>query len=264
MLQRRALAVISATVAVASVIGAACADLTASGTNETLAPLVPDRSGPPITQVPAVGPNGQPVVNTQGSTTTLPREQAAAELAADDTDALSVAARFLSAAAAGDDATATALEVPGRSPTTAEWARAAFAEFTQVAGAEVWGEPTCSDPAGPTISCSWLQTEAPPTLILVQQDGNWLVSHPLFNVAAAPQPAGERLHRRIGQRQRPRRAGYELAAVRPAPPGDLFRAGVRLRPHRLEQRRPVADDRGRRAARHGSSSASSTCDSPRR
>jgi uncharacterized protein YraI len=190
VLQRRAVAVISATVVVACVVGAACADLTASGANETLAPLVPDRSGPPITQVPAVGPDGQPVVNTQGSTTTLPRVQPAAEVPADDTDAVSVAARFLSAAAAGDDATATSLEVPGRSPTTAEWARAAYAEFTRVAGAQVWGEPTCSDPAGPTISCSWLQTEAPPTIILVQQDGNWLISHPLFNVAAAPQPAG--------------------------------------------------------------------------
>jgi hypothetical protein len=190
VLQRRAVAVISASVAVACVVGAACADLTASGTNDTLAPLVPDRSGPPVTQVPAVGAGGQPVVNTQGPTTTLPRVQAAAAVPVDDTDALSVAARFLSAAAAGDDAAATALEVPGRSPTTAEWARAAFAQFTQVAGAEVWGEPTCSDPAGPTISCSWLQTEAPPTLILVQQDGNWLVSHAFFNVAPAPQPAG--------------------------------------------------------------------------
>jgi uncharacterized protein YraI len=188
--QRRAVAVIAATVAVASVVGAACADLTASGTNETLVPLVPDRSGPPITQVPTIGPDGQPVVNTQGSTTTLPREQAPAELAADDTDAVSVAARFLAAAASGDDATAAALEVPGRSPTTTEWARAAFAEYTQVAGASVWGAPTCNDPAGPTIACSWLQSEAPPTLILVQQDGNWLVSHPLFNVAAAPQQAG--------------------------------------------------------------------------
>ena len=70
------------------------------------------------------------------------------------------------------------------------WANAAFAEYTQVAGAQAWGEPTCADPAGPTISCSWLQTETPPTLILVQQDGNWLVSHPMFNVAAAPQNVG--------------------------------------------------------------------------
>ena len=71
-----------------------------------------------------------------------------------------------------------------------EWASAAFAEYTQVAGAQAWGEPTCADPAGPTIACSWLQTETPPTLILVQQNSNWLVSHPLFNVAAPPQAAG--------------------------------------------------------------------------
>jgi hypothetical protein len=186
--QTRTVAIVSVTVAIASIVGAACADLTASGTDDTLAPLVPDRSGPPITQG-AVGPDGRPVVNTQGSTTTLPREQAPAELSADDTDALSVAARFLAAAASGDDASAAALEVPGRSPTVTEWAHAAYAEYTQVAGAQAWGEPTCADPAGPTISCSWLQTEAPPTLILVQQDGNWLVSHPMFN-AAAPQPAG--------------------------------------------------------------------------
>ena len=62
---------------------------------------MPDRTGPPVTQVAAIGPDGNPVVNTQGSTTTLPREQAPAELAADDTDAVSVAARFLGAAASG-------------------------------------------------------------------------------------------------------------------------------------------------------------------
>ena len=107
----------------ASVVGAACGDLTAGGSNETLAPLVPDRTGPPVTQVAAVGPDGNPVVNTQGSTTTLPREQAPAELAADDTDALSVAARFLAAAASGDQATAAALEVAGRSPTVFDWAQ---------------------------------------------------------------------------------------------------------------------------------------------
>ncbi|MDF2731922.1 MAG: hypothetical protein K0S92_552, partial [Desertimonas sp.] len=113
-----------ATVAVCTLIGAACGDLTASGSNETLAPLVPDRPGPPVTQVAAVGPDGNVVVNTQGSTTTLPREQAPAELSADDTDALSVAARFLAAASSGDQATAATLEVAGRSPTVFEWANA--------------------------------------------------------------------------------------------------------------------------------------------
>ena len=169
-------------------------------------------------------------------------------LAADDSDALSVAARFLAAAASGDDAAATGLEIAGRSPTVFEWARGAFAEYTQVAGAEAWGEPTCEDPAGPTIACSWLQTETPPTLILVQQDGNWVVSHPLFNVAAAPQVAGERLHRRVGQRQRPRRSRHELAAVRPDRPRDVLGADPRRRPHRRRQRRPLAPDRGERAA----------------
>jgi hypothetical protein len=188
--QRGFLAVVGAMVALSTVVGAACADLTASGSNDTLAPLVPDRSGPPVTQVAAVGPDGNPVVNTQGSTTTLPRQQVPAEPVADDSNAVSVAARFLGAAASGDEATAAPLEVAGRSPTVFEWASAAFAEYTQVAGAQAWGEPTCADPTGPTIVCSWLQTETPPTLILVQQDGNWLVSHPMFNVAAAPQNAG--------------------------------------------------------------------------
>jgi hypothetical protein len=174
----------------ALVITAGCADLTAGGSNETLAPLVPDRTGPPITQSLAIGPAGNPVVNTQGSTTTLPREQSPAAIEADDSNAVSVAARFLAAAAAGDQATAAPLEVAGRSPTVFEWASAAFAEYTQVAGAQAWGEPVCSDPAGPTIACSWLQTETPPTLILVQQGGSWLVSHPLFHVAAEGQPAG--------------------------------------------------------------------------
>jgi hypothetical protein len=182
--------VLAATLVSALVVAAGCADLTAGGSNETLAPLNPDRTGPPITQVAAVGPDGVPVVNTQGSTTTLPRGQGPAEIAADDTNAVSVAARFLDAAASGDPATATPLEAAGRSPTVFDWASAAFAEYTQVAGAEAWGEPACADPAGPTIACSWLQTETPPTLILVQQDGNWLVSHPAFNVTAQPQVAG--------------------------------------------------------------------------
>ena len=182
---------------------------------------MPDRPGPPVTQVAAVGPDGNVVVNTQGSTTTLPREQAPAELSADDTDALSVAARFLAAASSGDQATAATLEVAGRSPTVFEWANAAFAEYTQVAGAQAWGEPTCADPAGPTISCSWLQTETPPTLILVQQDGNWLVSHPMFNVAAAPQNVGTGCIVGSASVNVRGRSGHELAAHRPDRPGDL-------------------------------------------
>jgi hypothetical protein len=188
--RRSLIATCSALASTAAIVAAGCGDLTAGGANETLAPLVPDRTGPPITQVAAVGPDGNTVLNTQGSTTTLPREQSPAEIAVDDSDAVSVAARFLAAAAAGDQATAAPLEVSGRSPTVFEWATAAFTEYTQVAGAQAWGEPSCSDPAGPAISCSWLQTETPPTLILVEQDGNWLVSHPLFNIAGSPAAVG--------------------------------------------------------------------------
>jgi hypothetical protein len=143
-----------------------------------------------VTQVAAVGPDGNPVLNTQGSTTTVPIQQDPATLESDDANPLSVAARFLSAAAAGDQATAQVLEAAGREPTSAAWAQGAFAQYTQIAGAQAWGEPSCAEPVGATVVCSWLQTDAPPTLVLVQEDGVWRVSNPLFNVAGEPPVAG--------------------------------------------------------------------------
>lgn len=176
--------------AAAAVAVSGCGDLTAGGAADTLAPLVPDRTGPPITQAVTIGPDGNPVVNTQGSTTTLPRQPGVVVADATEGSPLAAAAGFLDAAASGDEATAAGLEASGRSPTVVQWATAAYAQYTQVAGVEAWGPPTCTEAQGAFVTCSWLQTETPPTLVLVEQDGAWLVSHPLFNVAAEPTVAG--------------------------------------------------------------------------
>ncbi len=142
-----------------------------------------------MTQLPAVGPDGNPVVNTQGSTSTAPAQDPAA-LAADDANPTSVAARFLAAVASGDPGAATALEMPDRRPTVVEWAQGAYQQYTELAGAGSWGVPTCSDPAAATVQCSWLQTDAAPTLQLVNEGDTWRVSHPVFARAGEPAAVG--------------------------------------------------------------------------
>lgn len=176
-------------IALTIVVGSGCAGLTADSSNETLPPLVPANAGPPVTQAPAVGPDGNPVVNTQGSTTTL-SAQDQGSLARDDADPTSVAARFLAAVEANDESVASGLEMPERSPSVFEWARGAYQQYTQVAGAESWGSPTCAEPSGATVRCSWLQTDAAPTLLLVQDGSEWRVSHPVFTRPGEPQPGG--------------------------------------------------------------------------
>lgn len=167
----------------------ACADLVADSSNETLPPLVPGNTGPPVTQAPAVGVDGNLVVNTQGPTTTLAGSPPP-EGEANDADPTSVAARFL-AAVEGDDATTGApLEMPDRSPSVFEWARGAFEQYTQVAGADAWGAPTCAEPTGNTTQCSWLQTDAAPSLLLVLDGSDWRVSHPVFNRTGEPANVG--------------------------------------------------------------------------
>jgi len=177
-------------VAVVAVVGlgASCSSLTAGSSNETLPPLVPGNTGAPVTQLPALGADGQPVVNTQGSTTTIVGAAGAAAGEADDANPLSVAARFLAAVASDDPATATALEMADRSPTVFDWGRQAFQQYTELAGAGSWGEPMCGEPAGTSVRCSWLQTDAAPTLLLVQDGATWRVSHPAFS-SGADQPA---------------------------------------------------------------------------
>lgn len=187
---RRSVHALAVTLAAAALVGSACAGITAGGSNDTLAPLVPDFTGVPVTQAGAIGPDGNTVLNTQGSTTTLPRDELPQAVETDDSDPLSVAARFLAAASSGDEATGAALELPGRQPTTFDWARAAFAQYTDIAGAQAWGNPSCAEPAGDMVACSWLQTDTPPTLILVREGDAWKISNPMFNVAGEPQAAG--------------------------------------------------------------------------
>ena len=168
----------------------ACSGLTAGGSNETLPPLVPGNTGPPVTQLQAVGPDGNPVVNTQGTTTTVAGGESPGSVATDDANPVSVAARFLTAVASNDAAGATALEMPDRKPTVFEWARGAYQQYTQLAGAGSWGAPTCAEPAGSTVQCSWLQTDAAPTLLLLKDGDTWRVSHPVFTRAGEPAAVG--------------------------------------------------------------------------
>jgi hypothetical protein len=105
---------------------------------------------------------------------------------ADDANPVSVAARFLAAVETNDSAVATPLEMGDRSPTVFDWARGAFEQYTQLAGAESWGDPTCSEPAAGAVACSWLNTDAAPTLVLVQEGPTWRVSHPAFTLAGDP------------------------------------------------------------------------------
>lgn len=154
----------------------ACSTFTEGRSNDTLAPLTaPGPTAPPITQSPVANTQG-PVVAT---TTSVP-----APVADDDTDAQSVAARFLAAVAAGDQSTAQALEAAGRGPTVATWAAAQYDQYTKAAGPAAWGTPTCDEPAGSTTVCSWLTLPQVPTLALVLDGTTWRVSHGVFNSAA--------------------------------------------------------------------------------
>ena len=80
--------------------------------------------------------------------------------------------------------------MPDRRPTVVEWAQGAYQQYTELAGAGSWGVPTCSDPAAATVQCSWLQTDAAPTLQLVNEGDTWRVSHPVFARAGEPAAVG--------------------------------------------------------------------------
>jgi len=165
-------------------LAAGCSAITEGGANDTLPPLATANAA--TTQAPALGPDGQPVVNTQGPTTIgVAAGGDPADLDADDADPLSVAARFLGAVAVDDQATATPLESADRSPSVFEWARTTYGQYTQLAGASSWGQPSCAEPQGTVVQCSWLQTDAAPTLVLVQDGSNWRVSHPAFSLGDA-------------------------------------------------------------------------------
>jgi hypothetical protein len=109
----------------------------------------------------------------------------------DDADPLSVASRFLNAAATGDSATGNSLQVGGMSPDTFEWAMATYQSTVDVAGATAWGGPTCVAPEGTSVRCTWLGNDPGTSLVLVQDGTTWRVSHPLsIPSAAAPAPIG--------------------------------------------------------------------------
>lgn len=175
-----------ATVVAATITLAGCSSLTEGQANQTLPPLtLPGPTAAPVTQ-----PH---VPNTQGTiaTTTVPL---AADIAPDNGDPVSVAARFLSSVSSGDRTTATLLEADGRSPTVFDWAASAYQEYTGAAGAGVWGQPTCLDPVGAaptpvTVSCTWLSTPDAPSLVLVDDAGTWKVSHAAVTPDTGAEPA---------------------------------------------------------------------------
>ena len=81
----------------------------------------------------------------------------------------SVAIAFLNAVAAGDAATAEALEAPGRSPSSYEWARDLYLN----GGQRAWGVPICDG-----TRCNWLEAAPAPYLVIVPSGGTWVVDHP--------------------------------------------------------------------------------------
>lgn len=81
----------------------------------------------------------------------------------------SVAIAFLNAVAAGDAATAEALEAPGRSPSSYEWARDLYLN----GGQRAWGVPICDG-----TRCDWLEAAPAPYLVIVPSGGTWVVDHP--------------------------------------------------------------------------------------
>lgn len=170
-----AVAAVAVVMAAAGVAG--CGAITEGGANQTLAPLPPPGQGVSIT-MGTVAP----------VPTTPPPLVPGATLAADDSLPASVAGRFLAAAATGDAAVGTGLEAGSTEPSTFEWAAATYESTVDVAGAGAWGGPNCTDPVGPTVTCSWLQNDPNTSLVLVADGPVWRVSHPL-TVPPAGEPA---------------------------------------------------------------------------
>jgi hypothetical protein len=93
---------------------------------------------------------------------------------------VSVAIRFLDAAAAGNEAAGSTLEVGDAQPRAFDWAVATYESTLDVAGAEAWGRPQCSPAARGTVTCTWLANDPTTSLVLVDDGGEWRVSHPLL------------------------------------------------------------------------------------
>jgi hypothetical protein len=164
--------------AVAAMLGAAaCGAITEGGASQTLAPLPPPGQGVSIT-LATVAPA------LTAAPTLAPGETAPA----DDTNPASVVGRFLAAAATGNAAAGAELVVGDTEPATFDWAAATYASTVDVAGAGAWGTPQCTDPAGATVTCTWLQNDPNTSLVLVPDGTAWRVSHPL-TVPPAGEPA---------------------------------------------------------------------------
>jgi hypothetical protein len=122
--------------------------------------------------VEAVAASGMPLPIAQvlydalgGRHPGLPAKSVSAALAT----VSSVAIAFLNAVAAGDAATAQALEAPGRSPSSYEWARDLYLK----GGQRAWGVPICDG-----TRCDWLEAAPAPYLVIVPSGGTWVIDHP--------------------------------------------------------------------------------------
>lgn len=173
----RATAVVGAGLAL--LLGSGCA-LTEGNARSTLPPLPP----PGVALAPAAAPAPQtPTPSTLAPGETLP---------SDDANPASVAGRFLAAAASGDADTGAALAIADRDPAVFDWALQNYESTVAVAGDTAWGSPSCGEPAGATVGCTWLLNDQTTSLVLTQSNGTWRVSHPLTTPTGDPAALGER------------------------------------------------------------------------
>jgi hypothetical protein len=164
----------------APLLFAACGGLTAGGARDTLPPLPPPGAGVAITQV-TVPPTQPPSGSTLAPGETVP---------SDDANPLSVASRFLDAARTGNSAVGAALDAGVAQPRAFDWAVDRYRSTVEVAGEDAWGGPQCTEPAGATVTCTWLANDPATSLQLVQSGDTWRVSHPVQLRPDAGSPAG--------------------------------------------------------------------------
>jgi hypothetical protein len=153
----------------AIVVGSGCG-LDNGSARSTLPPLPPPVGAALITAPPAPGTQ-PPTVTTLAPGESVP---------SDDANPVSVAQRFLAAAATGDSATGGALRIGDRDPDVFAWAAEMHQSTIAVAGDAAWGMPACAEPTGTTVTCTWLGNDPSTSLVLVQDNGTWRVSHPLM------------------------------------------------------------------------------------
>jgi len=151
------------------VLGAGCG-FDGGSARSTMPPLPPPVGGALITVAPV------PATQTPTATTLAPGES----VPADDGNPLSVAQRFLAAAANGDTATGDPLRIADRDPDVFTWATDTYSSTVAVAGDAAWGAPACGEPAGSVVTCTWLANDPTTSLVLTLDGAAWKVSHPLL------------------------------------------------------------------------------------